>query len=234
MKKAISLLLAFVMCLVFCACGSGETDAPERDPEKENTAAVGPDFVELLMNSGVTWGHLNRFAPIGFFEDGTTTSEDETWTLDGDTLKITRENGKVDAYKFVELNGVYYLMSDRDIMYSDVQIRYDEIPRRTVEITLDNWQEYFELYHGSEEVFDQFGEPTGEIREYYRIRLKDEYSRIFLCEESRVLLRYTQNGSEYDDRFDSAGYVVLLVDFAEYPLEMVKIQGTLCFLDGLE
>ena len=233
MKKVISLLMVLGMCIAFCACGNSATADPESTHENDSTVADEPDFVEVLMNSGVTWGYVNRMAGYGFIEDGTTTSENETWTLDGDTVKITRENGAVDAYRFVELNGVYYLMGERDTMYSEVRIRYDEIPRRAVEITLDNWQEYFEMYQGSEELFDQFGEPTGEIREYDHLRLKDECSRIFLYDESEVLLRYTQNGSEHDARIDDGHTYIDLGDLTEYPLEMVKIQGTLYFVDGL-
>ena len=229
MKKIISLTLALVMCLSLCACGDGGDGS-----ETQGSTAGEVDFTNVLMNSGVTWGYINRNYCFGFIEGGTTTSSDVTWALDGDTVTITQKNGDVETYRFVELNGVFYLVGERNTMYSDVHIRYGEIPCKSVEITLDNWQEYFELYHKSEEQFDQFGEPTGETREYYYLRMKDEYSRIYLCGKSEVLLRYTQNGSEYDERIDDGHEYVSTLNYIDYPLEMVKIQGTLYFVDGLK
>lgn len=233
MKKVISLLLALIMCLILCACGSDTSADADSVPENSSIADE-VDFTEVLMNSGVTWGYINRHASIGFLQDGTTTSSNVTWELDGNTVKIMQENGDVEAYEFVELNGVFYLVGERNALYSDVAIRYDDIPCRSVEITLDNWQEYFELHHESVERFDQFGESTGETDEYYRLRLKDAYSRIYLYDNSEVLLRFTQNEYERDERIGHGHEYVTISDFSEYPLEMVKIQGTIYLVDGLQ
>ena len=234
MKKALSLILALALCLSLCACGDTTSTDSESNSENSNTIADEIDFTKVLMNSGVTWGYINRTSSFGFIKDGTTTSTDVTWALDGDIVKVTQKNGDVETYRFVELNGVIYLVGERNTMYSDVQIRYDEIPCVSVEITLDNWQEYLELHHESVEQFDQFGESTGETREYYHLRMKDEYSRFYLCENSEVLLRYTQNGTEHDARIDDGHEYVSIGNFTDYPFEMVKIQGTLYFVDGLK
>ena len=233
MNKAISLLLVFMMCLTLCACGRS-TSAGADDNTENSSIADEVDFTEVLMNSGVTWGYLNRHAAFGFIQDGTTTSSNVTWELDGDTVKIMQENGIVETYEFVDLNGVFFLVGERDTLYSDVAIRYDDIPCKPVEITLDNWQEYFELHHESVERFDQFGESTGETDEYYWLRLKDEYSRIYLYDNSEVLMRFTQNEYKRDERIDHGHEYVSVSDFTEYPLEMVKIQGTIYLVEGLQ
>ena len=233
MKKVISLLLAFALCLTLWACSNGAKSDSVSIPENDSAAVGEVDYAEVLMNSGVTWGPINWGGFLGFLEDGVTIDEDCTWALEDSVVTITNKNGSADSYEITELNGAYYLVGQRYTFYSDVFVRPNEIPRKSVEITVDNWQEYFELHYESVERFDQFGESTGEVDEYYQLRLKDTYSRVWLCWDSEVLLRYTQNGNEYDAKINNGHAYVSLLNFTEYPLEMVKIQGTLYFVDGL-
>ena len=231
MKKEISLLLTLVLCLTLCACVSSKSAGGHSASGVSGNQSV--DYEKILLNNGVLWGFVNTYFGEGFFENGTTTNSNSTWELNGNTVKITQQNGSAVTYEIKELNGAYYLVGQRNSMYSDIQVRYDEIPCKSVEITLDNWDKYFELHHESAELFDQFGEPTGEIRERYYFRLKDAYSRIHLLQKSEVLLRFSQNGSSHDWMFPQSAEYISIDDFAKYPLEMIKIQGTLYFIDGL-
>lgn len=237
MKKALSLILVLVMCLSLCACSENSID---NSTTQVTNAQI--DYKTILMNTGVFWGYTNHSYMTAFCEDGTTLSPDGTWVLDGNIVKCTSDNGSTDTYEIKELNGVYYLVGERNIMYSDVHVRYGDIPTRSAEITLDNWQEYFEFGSGSREVLDQFGEPTGETRTSHFLKLKDEYYRLLVENHSKVLLRFSINGSEEDRSINGTFWDASIqtwyfgiddVNVSETDVfEMIKIQGTLCFIDG--
>ena len=257
MKKALSLILALVLCLSLCACGGGnkpantetnpknpENIATDSSNENNTTEATNTqiDYKAILINGSAFWGYTNHSYMTAFCEDGTTLSPDGTWVLDGNVVKCTWNNGSADTYEIKELKGVYYLVGERDTMYSDIQIHYSEIPARSVEITLDNWQEYFEFGTGSCEVLDQFGEPTGETRSSHFLRLKDEYYRYLIESGSEVLLRFYINGNERDRKLNGTysdktihtwyfGFDGVEVGETDV-FEMIKIQGTLYFIDG--
>ena len=266
MKKALSLILALVLCLSLCACGGGNKTAnTETNPQNHESASddggestttgsnnenntteatsAQIDYKTILMNGGVFWGYTNHSYMTAFCEDGTTINPDGKWELNGNIVKCTWEDGGTDTYEIKELNGIYYIVGERDTMYSDMQVRLSEIPQKSIEITLDNWQEYFELGSASREVLDQFGEPTGDIKTSHFLRLKDEYYCYLIENGSEVLLRFSINGVEcdrgikcayWDNQIDTTYFGVNDVEVGENDVfEMVKIQGTLYLIDGL-
>lgn len=256
MKKIIALLLAAVMCLSLAACGGGEkpntTDtsgiqqgeqlggeiADNNDIDNSDDPEV--DFVKILMNGNCFWSCVNRNgAGFGFIEDGTTVNPDGTWELVDNTVTITLEDGSSDSYEIKEMNGAYYLVGNHDILHG-MQISTEDIPSKKVEITMDNWQEYFEFVSASEEKLDQFGEPTGEVEEAHCLKLKDEYYKYFIYVNSDVRIRYTYNGNESDDIMSENYNKIMGVYFGVRGIdselnfdEMVKVQGTLYFVDGI-
>lgn len=265
MKKALSLILVLVLCLSLCACGgnnepantetnpqnnestsddSGESTTTDSNNENNTTEATSAqiDYKTILMNGGVFWGYTNHLYMTAFYEDGTTVSPDGKWELNGNIVKCTWDDGSTDTYEIKELNGVYYIVGERDTMYSNMQVSLSEIPQKSIEITLDNWQEYFELGSDTYEVLDQFGEPTGETRTSHFLRLKDEYYRYLIESGSEVLVRFSINGNESDRRMDGTYHDNTIqtwyfgfddVEVGETDVfEMVKIQGTLYFIDG--
>ena len=238
MKKIFALVLAFAVCLSLCACGDNE--AADTDNGSDHGAEAGVDFEKMLLNGSVYWGRVNRdFPGLAFLSDGTIVDRQGTWQLDGHIVNCVWADGGTAAYEFKELDGVYYLVGDDAIMYSDLYIRPDTIPSKSVEITLDNWQEYFEFTQETKEIIDQFGESTGETEEYY-LKLKPEYDRILVSRDSDILIRfrYGENGVETDARLrgwsiDYFGEHGIRND-AEHIFEMLKVQGTLHFIDGIE
>lgn len=265
MKKILALLLAAIMCLSLVACGgnkptntetnpenhestsddSGESTTTDSDNENNTTEAPNAqiDYKTILMNGGAFWGYTNHLYMTAFCEDGTTLSPDGKWELNGNIVKCTWDDGSTDTYEIKELNGVYYIVGERDTMYSDMQVSLSEIPQKSIEITLDNWQEYFELGSDSYEVLDQFGEPTGETNTSHFLKLKDEYYRYLIENNSEVLLRFSINGDEYDWNINNTHWDTSIYTFyfgvnnvevtEDDVFEMVKIQGTLYFVDGL-
>jgi ABC-type uncharacterized transport system auxiliary subunit len=83
MKKALSLILALVLCLSLCACGS------KNKPNGSYSAEIaGKTFATLTFSGNkVTYEGSNR-----------TTSG--TFTLDGNTVIISYENGNSDKLEY--------------------------------------------------------------------------------------------------------------------------------------
>ena len=256
MKKLLALLLAAVMCFSLAACGGNKPANTETNLESHgNITADGNnedsttevtteqiDYKTILMNGGAFWSYTNHTYMTAFCEDSTTKNPDGVWALNGNIVECTLDDGSTATYEIKELNGLYYLVGERDIMYGG-NIIPSEIPAKSVEITLDNWQEYFELGSASCEVIDQFGEPTGETNTSHFLRLKDEYYRYLIESNSEVLLRFTINGDERDSNIHNTDWDTSIHTFyfgvnnvevgEDDVFEMVKIQGTLYFVDGL-
>ena len=112
---------------------------------------------------------------------------------------------------------------------------------------MDNWQQYFEFVTETREeiIYDVFGEATGETKKYEGkfLKLKDEYFRALLSGRSELSLRYTYAGEQKETKLITThphnavavGYYGLenVENTGENSFEMLKIQGTLCFVDGL-
>ena len=236
MKKLLALLLAAVMCLSLVACGGGETpntddnsgteqgaesgDIKDTNTENNSNSIPEVDYTKILLNEGCFWSYVNYYsAGFGFMEDGTTINPDGTYELVDNTVSITLEDGNTISYEIKDINGVYYLVGNRDIFYG-VQISIEQIPYKTVEITNDNWQEYFEL------------DAT------YGVKLKDEYQRIVIGERCENIfdIQFTSNGVECSGtmRCDSFYFILTSADYnSNESFEMKKIQGTLYFIDGI-
>lgn len=255
MKKLLALLLAAVMCFSLVACGGGETpntdnnssiqqdgQTTERDTQQgaetsniqDSSNETKVDYLEILLNESNAWYVVNGNARVGswFRQDGTL--DGGTWELVDNIVTVISEESTA-SYEIKAVDGVYYLVGDRLLLS---KIQPEDIPAREVEITIDNWQEYFELASASKEEVDTFGDPTGEVETYNCLKLKDEYYKYFIYEKSDVRIRYIFNGYE-DDDFMTENWHHLMPTYFGSPVpsaddfEMVKVQGTLYFVDGI-
>ena len=260
MKKALSLLLALVLCLSLCACGGGNTDTTNptngeasnpntdtntsTDNTTENNAEQVVDYTSILCND-TFWSQINGMGMLYFNTDGTTgTSKSGTWSVDGNTLTLTTKAGNKEIDEIKIINDVCFLIGDT-YTYRDPRPNKNNYPVKSVEITMDNWQEYFEFATKTREtvVYDVFGEPTGEV-EVYEIKVlavKDEHFCALLPGRSEVALRYSIGGEEQEAKLDDIceGNGIFyfgisnITNEEDTPFEMIKIQGTLCFVDGI-
>lgn len=267
MKKILALLLAAVICLSLVACGGGETpntndnnETPGNnsatngavgdtgnnntvgDASNNNTESNAPNYTEILC--GKIWSLLNYkydFISLGFNEDGTCEYYNAKWELSDNIVKITSDEETSNAfneYSIVESNGIYFLVSDCYVYYCGDR---SSLPIKKVEITSENWNEYFEIITDTIEEYDQFGEKTNEYTRNY-FSLKAEYVNSFSPYDSELLIRFSASGdSEIDDRgdgiwietTDKPGYGCDIYNADANSFEVVKIEGTLAFVEGI-
>lgn len=125
-----------------------------------------------------TWKNLYSDAVLTMHEDGTgvLTTEDNTYDIrytyeDG---ILTLDNPVTFVLTVSEENGICHLINDVNSMNFVTEADYEEVGPREVEITMENWEQYFELKHVRSLLYDQFGEPTAAAFNY-AIYLKEEY-----------------------------------------------------------
>ena len=152
--------------------------------------------------------------------DSTTKREaDYPWFLmEGDVFIsylpcLPRENIPEEGFPVTveERNGVtHLLMGDCDFVRNEDYAPYEPAP---VEITLDNWQEYFEVMEGPWWQYDDFGVRC-DVYYTFALCLKEEYSDRILPERSSVAFGYT-----YDTVFKSISQL-------DFDNAVLKLGGT--------
>ena len=185
MKKALSLILALVMCLSLCACGGGEQNNTTEGQNNAPSVEVPKELQEQISGD---WAVVNPYdgAPqyINVFE-GTMLAVDDmkydmryegesrfsVWADDnylGDITLRTEPNGNIYMTADVANYGDYPSFKEDcyklgyDYVGEDVPGTEESAPQyTTVEITMDNWQDYFELKAFHDFQKNGFGELEG-------------------------------------------------------------------------
>lgn len=196
MKELIALLLAAVMCLSLAACGKEIKDdtayipvpvATEVPAESEQLPAILSKYMPILCGD---WEILYRddlglFENITFSEDGTLKVDNQTFTWE-----YAWDYDGVCVFNILDGSttvGGFRLHKEKDAC---LELWLDHIESRgriffyqpscydIITITLDNWQEYFEIRQFERFYEDAFGDATScEI--YWKLCLKDEYLNRF-------------------------------------------------------
>lgn len=183
MKRLIALALILMMCLGMTACGASED---EKAFEEANTLLESGDYegaLEKFYSIGLynqtaekiyqieeqlrtekvafltgTWKDLNYERTLTFGEKGKftvtdsdgTVSDGEAWYDDNDQLYL------FEAVEIREIDGVTHMTGEYYDWVSEAD--YEVIGPRTVEITLDNWADYFEIRETDDLYRNDFGE----------------------------------------------------------------------------
>ena len=234
MKKILVMLLVASMCVFLAACGGADNSANNGDAETEI------DYAKIISEESGYWVNCHGldaglvFCEDNSYQNATTRDELGTWELKDTTLTLTSEDGNNTYYEIKDANGVCLLIGDNAILYNG-NLDESEFPIKEVEITIDNWQEYFEIANCTVENVDIFGEVT-ETSECF-LKLKDEYFKYLIngCGSlhSEIALRYktSLSGDSSDDHMDIWNHTSVFGKHWDETYELVKIQGTLYFFD---
>ena len=215
MKRLLAPLLAMVMCLSLVACGGG-TDTPSTNDDggnnvtHENASGTADntghasELTQLLCEKNVWYGMRHNKGSeeeFTFFEDGhfEKSGSSFTWTLKEYLPDATefltnyafQTTPNYDAARGLYVTNEFLLGYDTDgnlLLYWRDYFCYNESQYELVEITLDNWQEYFEL----ELVVDEWRNAAGELAAFepeMRFHLKE--NRKSIAKEMDIVFEYT-------------------------------------------
>lgn len=215
MKKIIALLLVAVMCFSLAACGGGndtpstnDNGANNTSQENESSTTDNTDYAseltQLLCEKSAWYGKCHGEGSeeeFTFFEDGHFEINGSSFTWEfkeylSDASEFLANNAfqttpNYDAARGLYMTDQFLLGYDTDgnlLLYWRDYFCYNESQYELVEITLDNWQDYFEMreYHKFEE--NGFGE-FEKVTTYYSLVSKDGI--IFDKSKSEVTFEFT-------------------------------------------
>lgn len=257
MKKALSMFLALVLCLSLYACGGEQNNETEgiQDTNNQNTQystetnKSREELIDILYNYSGAWLPANGNSVFGFAKDGTTTFHNGTWQLEGYTVTCAWEDGTTDSYEMKNINGSWLLCGDGTVMYTEFT-NWSNIPQKTIEITEENWHEYFEfaIIKGITQTTDTWGEVTVKNHVGIAFQLKDMYDCVIRRKNSSVTVRISIDGEEFDcsinemhlgkfadEQFFGVPFTVDTeeITLEDFTFEIPKIQGSLCFITGI-
>lgn len=210
MKRLIALALILVLCLGMTACGASED---EKAFEEANALLESGDYegaLEKFYSIGLynqtaekiyqieeqlrtekvafltgTWKDLQNDMTLTFGEKGKftvtnpdgTVSDGEAWYDANDQLYL------FEAVEIREIDGVTHMTGEYNDWVSEAD--YEVIGPRTVEITLDNWADYFEIRETDDLYRNAFGEIEWKgfgfgvfLKDDVASRLRDPYGSV--------------------------------------------------------
>lgn len=198
MKRIMIALLSIVTLFSFVACNNNSTKEDDNDKKivSEYMGEWKANSLKSRDNDEITY----KVATITLQEDGTCVykGENAKWEyvaelnqfifmLDRNgvsgTLEIAEENGKTVLKYNTEL---YYRPTDfiaKEKEYINVGNTYS--CKKEIEITLDNWDQYFEIVENTDWRKNAFGEAEN-LNISYGIKVKDEYKNAISTNETEI------------------------------------------------
>ena len=230
MKKALSLILALVLCLGLCACGSNVEANESLAETTVETDPLGFLYGAWVRNDDWDFGYGIVLEENGIDYDVGGT--DISWTSSNGILKISGQMFS-GLFKYLNNNGFDYLVSEEYTFVRPDDL--DAVPRTTaIELSVDNWKDYFEIQVNTIELKDQFGDLTGEVITETFLQVK-EHNRL-ICEVGTdpILIRFSIGGETIDGETSIGKFQLhcsesLTID----QIEMIKIEGKITYLDGI-
>lgn len=216
MKRCITMMLVFAMCLSLCACGKSEavknveslieaiggvtvdSEAAVVAAEKaynslseEDKSTVENAFVlesaresldALLFERAIlgTWISINSGASYTFMENGECIYTDSdnnsslTYEITEQTIRVTTAISKLVFNLEEDSRSVVHMIDETSGIDCVSESDYSAFAPEEIEITLDNWQNYFEIRPANRTECDAFGTIIHYVYGY-AFFLKDEY-----------------------------------------------------------
>ncbi len=196
MKKIFALILAVVMCCSLAACGGDDTQNNGENVQQEQTDNKNDKEINIkkvnVVGAWMNVASTSHGMKMVLSEDGkgyvtlVEENEDLTWErIDDDTLSVTA-NGKELLFEIGASDGIVELIwkgtFSRYTMVSEAD--YNNMIE-AVEITAENWQEYFEVKPYAEPRKDDFGDVT-DVTIGAALVLKDKYADSFKAADGAV------------------------------------------------
>ena len=202
MKKLFALLLVAVMCFSLVACGGNEPQTDNSGSQQEQSDSKNDKEINIKKVDVVgTWKNTSS-KDHGFVmtvnEDGTgeiALSGEQTLSITWektDEEMICNTGSKELTFKIRANNGIVE-MSYNDGYYVVVSEQDYENTIECVELTLDNWQQYFEIKPYAEPQTDDFDE-ISDLMIYCTLVLKDEYANAYAGSDGAI---ETSFGGQY-------------------------------------
>lgn len=239
MKAMVALLLVATLCFCLCACHI-EIQSGGTSGNQQNNADK-PLNEKLVGNWVCT--NFKWDSGLDFLANGKTSVSWVTWSVSGDVISITETSEDQTITTQYQLHTVHgrYLMIGENKTYVLVEAN-NPITYTEVQLTEENWQEYFEYGSDTSIIKDQFGDETGQVTHYY-VRLKTQYYQRLLYSDSDILVRYQHlDGLGNEQTFDKTcsseraadsyfyGWF-LESDGAQTPIQMLRIEGKLVLMN---
>ncbi len=262
MKKMRLCLFALAFCLALCACSTEEVSVDDGlssdTASTDDTTESRSPFMDVLGD--IAWTMLGQYdaVPITTLHSGELSENGwicGAWDVDGTTLTMTyfedALTGTASApltYEIIEHNGLYFLVGS-DTLYCSVSPTH--IPVNHVEITADNFWEYFEPAKISivKRATSTSGEVIESTTEKQVLKLKPEYiSKLNPNVTSLIVQTSYMPEKQYVEYLSIPGRIetlngsIPIYDDWTYIFgldtwctdeEILYIKGSLAFIDGL-
>ena len=182
MKHFIALVLFLILCLSFSACGSQQTpaDSPSDTaaastdpvPAEETTIPEETDPYEAFYCS---WVNLRGDGTMTLDDQGTAVfnGTSGTYEFEDNTLHITLPDSHV-RLDITDHNGIPRLVSGWKYQDFVPETAAGAFAPYTVELTMDNWNTYFELYEAPTFGYINLVMPETGVPDF-ELRMKPEY-----------------------------------------------------------
>lgn len=223
MKKILALFLTLALCLSFAACQSGE-DAAEVPAESTDSAAAnestGETEPEVDVNAPYygTWVNLYDNTAMTLEPQGKATLDgaDYTYAVADGIVTLSAPDAEI-TLDITDHNGISRLVNRAVSMDFVPEAEIDAFAPVTVELTMDNWEEYFVLCEEPSFGYVDLPCPETGVPDF-EVRLKEEYI-------PRLLDTPTNDNMELNVVF------VFGYDAAAYEFKLSGEEYTFQFLD---
>lgn len=159
------------------------------------------------------WTTADRQSTFEFLENGTCKVNDSSnpVSYSYEQGKLVFDNASSSSYSLVEKNGIQQLVLDDASAYSSSEIYVRESDYDSafdeIEITMDNWEQYFELRQALNLATDDFGDPV-HYEICYTVFLKDEYVEKYISSDISFKVQYTNMLYDVDGDLLSGDYTL--------------------------
>lgn len=180
MNKAIALLLICALCITLAACGGSEPAAapvtepavqaqlPETQPETEPE----PDPYEAFY---CNWVNLRGDSAMTLDSQGNVTYDGAqgSYAIEGEVLSISLEDAQIQL-DITDHNGIPRLICGWQYMDFVPETAAGDFEPYTVELTMDNWNTYFDLHETAAFGYINLVMPETGVPDF-ELRMKPEY-----------------------------------------------------------